>query len=156
MCNQIQKDEIFDHQSGIDPAITSQAHDSLFQELHHALAIAEQAPRGSGPLCALAGLALAWRSKIDAIFELDGFAAAPAWDIMLGLYQAQANGRSLTFADVVDLSPCAQPTTARWISALEDMQLVEQLKSAPDSAEPVISLADQGWLKTEMALRLRL
>lgn len=156
MCSHIQKDEIFDHQSKIDPAIASEAHDSLFQELHHALAIAEQAPRVLGPLGALAALALAWRSKIEAIFESDGFAAAPAWDIMLGLYQAQTDGRSLTLADVVDLSPCAQPTTVRWISALEGMQLVERVKPAPGSAQRVISLTEQGWLKTEMALRLRL
>jgi hypothetical protein len=156
MCKQIQKDEMFDHQSGIDPAIVSEADGSLFQGLHQALAIAEQAPKDSESLSALAALALAWRSTIDAIFEFDGFAAAPAWDIMLGLYQAHVSGISLTLADVVDLSPCAEPTTARWISALESMQLVERLKPAPGSTEPVISLANQGWLKTELALRLRL
>lgn len=156
MCNQIKKDKIFDYQSEIDPAIASEADGSLFQELQHALAIAEQEPRGSGPFGALAALALAWRSKIDVIFGLDGFAAAPAWDVMLGLYQAQATGLSLTLADVVDLSRCAQSTTARWISALEGMQLVKRLTPAAGSAEPVISLTDQGWLKTEMALSLRL
>lgn len=156
MRNQFQKGEIFDHQSAIDPAVAEGADGSRFQELQQALAIAEQAPSGTEPLGTFAALVLAWRSKIDVIFEYDGFAATPAWDIMLGLYQAQSTSLSLTLRDVANLSPCAPPTVARWVSALEEMQLVTRVKPATDSLEPIISLASDGRRKTEMALRLRL
>lgn len=155
MPNEFQKGDIFDQQSAIDHEI-AEADGSRFQELQQALVMAEQAPSGTEPLGAFAALVLAWRSKIDAIFEFDGFAAAPAWDIMLGLYQAQAAGLSLTVRDVVNLSRCAPPTVSRWISALEDMQLLQRVKPANGSSEPIISLAGDGRRKTEMALRLRL
>lgn len=156
MCKEIRYDEIVDHRSAFDPANDSEAVGGLFQGLHEASAIAQHAPRGSGPLGAFADLVLAWRSKIDAIFGHQGFAASPAWDIMLGLYQAQATGASFTVSDVADLSPCSRPIAIRWVSALEKMQLVETLEPTPGSMDPIVSLADQGLLKTEMALRLRL
>jgi hypothetical protein len=155
MPNEFQKDEIFDHQSAVVCGIAGEADVSRFQELQQALVMAEQAPRGAEPLGAFAALVLAWRSKIDAIFEFDGFAATPAWDIMLGLYHAQTTGLSLTLNDVVNLSPCAPPTVPRWISALEEMQLVQRVKPANGSPEPIISLAGDGRRKTEMALLLR-
>lgn len=156
MPNEFQKDEIFDQQSAIDDGIAADADGSRFQELQQALAMAEQAPRGTEPLLAFAALVLAWRSKIDAIFEFDGFAATPAWDIMLGLYQAQTTGGSLTLKDVANLSSCAPPTVSRWVSTLEGMQLLQRVKPANGSPEPIISLAGDGRRKTEMALCLRL
>lgn len=155
MPNEFQKDDIFYQQSAIDHEI-AEADGSRFQELQQALAMAEQAPRGAEPLLAFAALVLAWRCKIDAIFEFDGFAATPAWDIMLGLYQAQATGGSLTMKDVANLSSCAPSTVSRWVSALEDMQLLQRLNPANASSDPIISLAGDGRRKTEMALRLRL
>jgi hypothetical protein len=156
MPNEFQNDEIFDHQSAIDDGIAQEADGSRFQELRQALAVAEQAPGGTDPLCAFAALVLAWRSKIDAIFEFDGFAATPAWDILLGLYQAQTTEGSLTLKDIANLSSCAPPTVSRWVSALEDMQLLQRVKPDNGSPEPIISLAGDGRRKTEMALRLRL
>jgi DNA-binding MarR family transcriptional regulator len=154
MPNEFQKDATFDHQSAIDNRIAEEADCCRFQELQQALAMAEQAPGGTEPLGTFAALVLAWRSKIDSIFEFDGFAATPAWDIMLGLYQAQTTGGSLTLKDVAFLSSCAPSTVSRWVSALEDMQLLKRVKPANGSPEPIISLAGDGRRKTEMALRL--
>jgi hypothetical protein len=156
MPNEFQKDEIFDHQSAIDHGIAAEADGSRFQELQQALAMAEQGTRSTELLGAFAALVLAWRNKIDAIFEFDGFAATPAWDIMLGLYQAQVTGLSLTLRDVVNQSRCAPPTVSRWLSALEDMQLLQRVKPANGSPDMIIALAGDGRRKTEMALRLRL
>lgn len=156
MCNEAKKHQRFDHQSKSQSQTYRETYSGHRQGLIQDSGVIQQAPDGAIPLGVVAASLLTWRNKADEIFEHKGFAASPAWDIVLGLFHAAAEGSALTLTDVANLSPCELATTARWVSVLEEMHMLKRVRPSDDSAEPIISIAENGWLKTEKALCLYL
>ena len=61
------------------------------------------------------------RRRRSAVFG-EGLFSDPAWDILLELFAAELDGRSLGLSDLAHIAP--RSTLARWLTALEERGLV--------------------------------
>lgn len=93
-------------------------------------------------------------SKIDEIFELNGFVFSPACSLLLELFQARARGSTLSYGTLCESVNCPTAVAGRWINALEMMQLVETIGGG--GAVRKITLTEKGALKCIEALKLLL
>ena len=103
-------------------------------------------------LLAQAGKVYAARRKIDGIFNMQGFSAGPAWDMMLDLYKARAQGKQVSVTSACIGGGCPPTTGLRWLQALENMQLIERIPDPKDRRRIVISLTEGGKVKVDTAL----
>ncbi|MDC8753837.1 winged helix DNA-binding protein [Erythrobacter sp. sf7] len=104
----------------------------------------------------LAASLLAARREVDEIFEHEGFAASPAWDIILQAFQAQSREAPVTVTEACRKAPSGPTTALRWIGALEEMQLLERVGDQNDGGMTVIKLTPKGQPKSEQALQVYL
>lgn len=103
-------------------------------------------------LLALASKVYAARRKIDAIFNMQGFSAGPAWDMMLDLYKAKAQGKQVSVTSACIGGGCPPTTGLRWLQVLENMQLIERIPDPYDRRRIVVSLTEGGKVKVDTAL----
>jgi hypothetical protein len=103
-------------------------------------------------LLAVAGKIYAARRKVDDIFNMAGFSASPAWDMMLDLYRARAQGKKVSVTSACIGGACAATTGLRWLQALEGMQLIERIPDPTDRRRIVVSLTEGGKVKVDTAL----
>lgn len=111
----------------------------------------DRVPTGAS-LLSQAGKVYAARRKIDDIFNMQGFAAGPAWDIMLDLYKAKAQGKQVSVTSACIGGGCPPTTGLRWLQALENMQLIERIPDPKDRRRIVVSLTEGGKVKVDTAL----
>jgi hypothetical protein len=77
-------------------------------------------------------------------FFPDGLLMDPAWDILLDLYAAALEGRSVTISNAC-IASCAPPTTAlRWIALIEQAGLIERMPDQADKRRVLLKLSGTG------------
>lgn len=124
---------------GVDP-IDLQTR-KLIQDAKRAVAM------HSADMTAFARQVLAGRKQRDRYFDPMLF-SNPAWDILLNLFIADADGRAVTVLESCLASTVPQGVALRWLGYLKQEEMVIE---TPDPARPrqtIIRLADQ----TRMAI----
>lgn len=101
----------------------------------------------------LASKLYAARRQTDKIFEMQGFSASPAWDIMLDLFMARETGRTISVTSAAIGAACPMTTALRWLQLLEQMGLLERRQDENDRRRAMISLTENGWNKMMKALQ---
>ncbi|MFN3946405.1 MAG: winged helix DNA-binding protein [Allosphingosinicella sp.] len=73
-----------------------------------------------------------------------GLVSDPAWEMLLELYIARAEGRETSVADI--LKPCriASASGFRWIERLERLDLLVRRRSTSDKRAVSVALTDAG------------
>lgn len=94
------------------------------------------------------------RRKVDSIFEFEGFSQSPAWDIMLDLFEAHSQKKSISVTSACIGAACPATTALRWIQVLGKMGLILRSDDPTDKRRAIVSLTEDGWKKTAMALQL--
>jgi hypothetical protein len=107
-------------------------------------------------LAALAGKIYSARRRVDDIFDMAGFSASPAWDIMLDLYKAKVSGRQISVTSASIGAACPATTALRWLQALETMGLIQRREDAHDRRRTEIVLTDAAVVKVVKALEAHL
>jgi hypothetical protein len=93
---------------------------------------------------ALARKAYALRRKRTAIFGNPDLFGEPAWDILLDLYIAQAEGKPVSVSSAC-IGSAAPPTTGlRWLGVLADEGLVVREADAEDNRRVLVRLTPAG------------
>lgn len=92
------------------------------------------------------------RRRVDEIFGMCGFAVSPAWDIMLDLYHAKCQGKTISVTSACIGAACAATTGLRWLQALENRNLLARSPDPNDKRRHVVELTEGGQLKVEQAL----
>lgn len=69
----------------------------------------------------------------------------PAWDVLLDLYIAEAENRSVRITSACRVASHSTSTGLRWIANLEARHLVERTPDLTDGRASFIRLSDQGW-----------
>lgn len=92
-------------------------------------------------------------TKIDEIFELDGFVLSPACGLMLELFQARTRGCAISTGALCQAVSWPNSVARRWIKLLESMRFLEQFGEG--GASKAI-LTEKGHLKNIEALKLLL
>lgn len=93
------------------------------------------------------------RRAVDEVFNMEGFAVSPAWDIMLDLYQAHLQGKRISVTSACIGGACPPTTGLRWLQALESSNLVAREPDPQDKRRQVVALTDGAVIKVEKALR---
>ena len=106
----------------------------------------EDAERGAAVHDAdLAGIArqtLAGRRQRDRYFDPMVF-SNPAWDMLLSIYVASAEGRVQSVLDCCAAAPVAQGVALRWLAYLKQEEMVIETRDAGQSRQTHIRLSDQ-------------
>lgn len=92
------------------------------------------------------------RRLVDEVFGMEGFAVSPAWDMMLDLYQARIQGKSISVTSACIGGACPATTGLRWLQVLENLKLVAREADPKDGRRQVVELTDGGMVKVEIAL----
>ena len=93
---------------------------------------------------ALARKAYALRRKRAAIFGNPDLFGEPAWDILLDLYIAQAEGKQVSVSSAC-IGSAAPPTTGlRWLGVLADEGLVVREADPEDHRRVLVRLTPSG------------
>jgi DNA-binding MarR family transcriptional regulator len=92
---------------------------------------------------------LAAHRAIDALFDFDGLATSPAWDILLEIHAAG----TLATSDAAVGGGCAATTGLRWLAALEDKELVHRFDDARDGRRKLVVLSSRGKELVEAGLK---
>ena len=96
----------------------------------------------NGDLTGFARQIIAGRKQRDRYFDPMLF-SNPAWDILLNLYVADAEGRAITVLDSCTVSTVPQGVALRWLGYLKQEEMVIE---APDPGRPrqtLLRLSDQ-------------
>ena len=88
---------------------------------------------------------LAGRKERDRFFDPMLF-SNPAWDILLNLYLADAEGRAVSVIDSCSLSSIPQGVALRWLSYLKQEQMVIEASDPGRPRHTVIRLSDHARL----------
>ncbi len=113
----------------------------------------EQRPQGDpSDLVDAARKIYAARRRIDKIFGLAGFAVSPGWDIVLDLYQSQANGRRDSVSSASIGAACPPTTALRWLKVLENMGLIDRAADPHDQRRVYVKLTGNGVARVERSL----
>lgn len=75
--------------------------------------------------------------------------ADPAWDILLDLFAAQAEGRSVSVSSACIASGVASSTAVRWVTELERQDLVWRRPDPRDGRRFFLELAPAAALAVE-------
>lgn len=106
--------------------------------------------------CGMARELYTKRRKIDQIFGIPGFVVSPAWDIMLDLFQAYAQRKSLSVSSACLGAGCPSSTALRYLRVLENNGLVERVGDPNDRRRDFVAFTGKGRKRMEMALDLHL
>ena len=105
---------------------------------------AQRSQRSERRYLALAREAYALRRKRVAIFGNPELFGEPAWDILLDLYIAQAEGKPVSVSSAC-IGSAAPPTTGlRWLGVLADEGLVVRENDADDNRRELVRLTRTG------------
>ncbi len=88
------------------------------------------------------------RRKRELIFA-DGLFADPAWDIMLDLYAAHYERRSVSVSSLCIASAVPATTALRWIKSMTDDGLLEREADKDDGRRVFIRLVDDAKSKLD-------
>ncbi len=99
--------------------------------------------RATRSYLALARKAYAVRRKRAAIFNAELF-GEPAWDILLDLFIAQAEGKSVSVSSACIGSAAPATTGLRWLGVLADEGLVVRENDADDNRRVLVRLTTAG------------
>ncbi len=94
------------------------------------------------------------RRCVDTVFDHEGFATSPGWDVMLDLYQAHEAGKRISVSSACIGAACPPTTALRWIQALESMDLIMRVSDPTDKRRSFVQLTPKGRAATERALEL--
>ena len=89
-----------------------------------------------------ARLTLLGRKQRDHYFDPMLF-SNPAWDILLNLYVADAEGTSVSVIDSCVASPVPQGVALRWLGYLKQEEMVIETPNSAQPRQTVIRLTDQ-------------
>jgi hypothetical protein len=105
---------------------------------------AQRSQRSERRYLALARQAYALRRKRAAIFGNPELFGEPAWDILLDLYIAHAEGKPVSVSSAC-IGSAAPPTTGlRWLGVLADEGLVVRENDADDNRRVLVRLTRTG------------
>lgn len=85
---------------------------------------------------------LAGRRQRDRYFDPMVF-SNPAWDMLLAMYVAAAEGRVQSVLDCCAAAPVAQGVALRWLAYLKQEEMVIETRDALQSRQTHIRLSDQ-------------
>lgn len=68
----------------------------------------------------------------------------PAWDILLDLYMAHAEGKCISVKSAGLACPVPATTALRWLWALENAKLVERMPDKHDKRRSFVTLSTKG------------
>lgn len=71
--------------------------------------------------------------------------AEPAWDMLLDLFVAKANGHRISVSSACIASKVASTTALRWLAILEEQGLVDRTDDFQDRRRTWVELSDQGY-----------
>lgn len=92
------------------------------------------------------------RRKRAEIFDDEGFACGPAWDILLDLFISSQIGRLTSVTDAALAAGCPPTTALRWISLLHSGGLVVRQPDESDQRRTFLHLTHLGLTKVRKAL----
>lgn len=95
-----------------------------------------------GDLAEFARQTLIGRAQRNRYFDPVLF-SNPAWDILLNLYVAAAEGRALDVLDCCSTSAVPQGVALYWLSYLKQEEMVVEVPAARRPRQTLISLSDQ-------------
>lgn len=98
---------------------------------------------------ALARKAYALRRKRAAIFGNPDLFGEPAWDILLDLYIAQAEGKPVSVSSACIGSAAPSTTGLRWLGVLADEGLVVRENDSNDNRRVLVRLTSAGMTAME-------
>jgi DNA-binding MarR family transcriptional regulator len=93
---------------------------------------------------ALAKRIYAMRRFREKVFAQNDLFFDPAWDILLDLYIARAEGRFISVSSACLASAVPATTGLRWLKILEDRALVSRKADVGDGRRNFIALTDKG------------
>lgn len=105
----------------------------------------EQTPHiGREQFLSLARKRYETRRKRVAVFAANELFGEPAWDILLDLYIAFAEGKTVSVSSAC-IGSASPPTTGlRWLGVLQDAGLVEREHDSHDQRRVLVRLSDHG------------
>jgi hypothetical protein len=106
--------------------------------------IAQPSPRAGRNHVALARQAYNLRRKRAAIFGNAELFGEPAWDILLDLFIAQAEGKSVSVSSACIGSAAPATTGLRWLGVLADEGLVVRENDPEDHRRVMVRLTPSG------------
>ena len=84
------------------------------------------------------------RARAGAFGQMADLLGEPAWDLLLDLFVAHGEGRSISTSSAC-LAACVPPTTAlRWIRLLEERELIELRADPRDGRRRFVRLTPGG------------
>ncbi|KPF65134.1 MarR family transcriptional regulator [Porphyrobacter sp. AAP60] len=104
-------------------------------------------PRAARSTCthlALARKAYALRRKRAAIFGNPDLFGEPAWDILLDLFIAHAEGKAVSVSSACIGSASPATTGLRWLGVLADEGLIQRENDADDNRRVLVRLSKAG------------
>lgn len=104
----------------------------------------QRLPKSSANHLALARRAYALRRKRAAIFGNPDLFGEPAWDILLDLFIAHAEGKSVSVSSACIGSAAPATTGLRWLGVLADEGLVVREGDASDQRRVLVRLTAAG------------
>lgn len=109
-----------------------------------ATALPDFPPMSSISALALARKTYALRRKRSAIFGNPDLFGEPAWDILLDLYIAQAEGKSVSVSSACIGSAAPATTGLRWLGVLADEGLILREADPADQRRVLVRLTGAG------------
>jgi len=96
-------------------------------------------------LAELARIAYRDRRRREEIFKIEGLFSEPAWDILLDLFVAANERRSISVMSACIASTVPATTALRWITALEQQGILERKGDPKDARRTFVRLSPQGF-----------
>lgn len=94
------------------------------------------------------------RRTIDKVFNSEGFATSPAFDILLDLYMARVREKRVSVTSATIGAACPPTTALRWIQVLEDLDLLCRHEDESDKRRIFVDLTRDGLKKVEQVMEL--
>lgn len=94
----------------------------------------------------IASLSYSLRRSRSKIFQNDSLFGEPAWDILLDLYIAALKGKKLSITDACVGSAVPNTTALRWISILQQADLLTREGDHRDGRRAYVTLTSKGHL----------
>ncbi|NLS26809.1 hypothetical protein S2M10_17960 [Sphingomonas sp. S2M10] len=111
----------------------------LAAPLHQDLLPNERDPRGEGALAVVVRRYAKLRRKRIHYLHADVF-ADPAWDIMLDLFAASLEGKTVSVSSACIAADVPSTTALRWLSVLERERMIERVSDPNDRRRTFVRL----------------